>query len=258
MQIGHAIMHPYKLLVSNSQPIACVVVPIFNRAQATLICVDSIINGVPADIPIILIDDYSSDGAKQIADQYAYRCVVISNKKNLGLCKSLNIAFDLARKMGSKHIIRINNDIRITAGLFDGLIQAAKLPGIGVVGPIYTHQIAELWKNQQPHLKGRGIIHVQALAGHCMLITNRLLARGWRWDENMYPMGPDDMDVCLFSLANGMMNVVARAATCEVIRAPHSKTFRNDEWDRGSFPPHVSRYFWRKWGRAYKNMLSRM
>lgn len=64
-----------------------VIVPVYNGASTIKKCLDSIVNQTYKDIEIVVVDDGSNDGTKDIVDKYAerYPNIIVVHKKNAGL-----------------------------------------------------------------------------------------------------------------------------------------------------------------------------
>jgi glycosyltransferase involved in cell wall biosynthesis len=201
-----------------------IVVMIFNRKDATQKCLRSIAAEVPASTPVVVMDDCSSDGAQEIADTFADRFIVKHLKTNVGLCRSANIGFDIAWQRGAKNLIRLNNDVVLKSGWFNGMQRALEVKDPGIISPAFhLNPHRRIWPHQRLTATKDGMPRrVDFLAGHCLMITEIMFSLGFRWEERFYPVGPCDDDACFFSLANCLNNYVADAAVCEIISAPHS------------------------------------
>lgn len=89
-----------------------VVIPVYNSSKTINRCIESVFNQTYNEIIVICIDDASSDESlkKLFTLQKKYgseKIIVISNKKNLGIAKSLNKGLSLAN---TKYTARIDAD----------------------------------------------------------------------------------------------------------------------------------------------------
>ena len=94
--------------VQFEKPIS-VVMPVFNTPVSYLKeAVDSILNQTFKDFEFIIIDDGSTGSCREYLDSLSdSRIHVIHNEKNLGITKSLNIGFRVAK---GKYIARMDDD----------------------------------------------------------------------------------------------------------------------------------------------------
>ena len=201
-----------------------IVVMVFNRKEATQNCLRSVVAEVPASIPVVVMDDCSIDGAQDVADTFKDRFVVKHFKQNVGLCRSANVGFGRASELGARNLVRLNNDVVLHPGWLKAMQDSLAIPDAGVISPAFElNPQRPVWPHQLLTPTADGMPRkVDFLAGHCLLITEAMLSRGFRWEERFYPVGPCDDDACFFSLSNGLCNYAVDAAVCEIVSAPHS------------------------------------
>jgi len=88
-----------------------VIMSVYNTKSEYLVqAIESILHQTYSSFEFIIVDDKSSDGSLGILRQYKQkddRIVLIENKKNLGLTKSLNIALGVSK---GKYIARMDAD----------------------------------------------------------------------------------------------------------------------------------------------------
>lgn len=119
-------------LPSSDAPVVSVIIPVYNKAEFTLNCLQSIATtGARTAFETIVVDDCSSD---QTAELLA-RCDglrVVSNQKNLGFIGACNAGALAAR---GRFIYFLNNDTAVTPGWLDELHDTfATVPDAGLVG----------------------------------------------------------------------------------------------------------------------------
>lgn len=89
-------------------PKISVVMPVYNGEKYLKEAIDSIQNQTFSDFELIIINDCSTDGTESIIMSYKdNRIVYIKNEKNLGVAKSLNKGFDIAK---GEYIVRMDAD----------------------------------------------------------------------------------------------------------------------------------------------------
>ena len=95
-----------------SNPLISVLLPVYNEEKYISQSIDSILNQTYRNFELIIIDDCSTDKSNEIINSYNdSRIILIKNKKNLHIAKSLNIGFQHAN---GEFIARIDaNDIAV-------------------------------------------------------------------------------------------------------------------------------------------------
>jgi glycosyltransferase involved in cell wall biosynthesis len=92
----------------SNLPIVSVVMPVFNSVLYVRQAIDSILNQTLKEFELIIIDDASTDGTKEILHSYNdERIILIENEKNSGYVFGLNLAISIAR---GEFIARMDSD----------------------------------------------------------------------------------------------------------------------------------------------------
>lgn len=94
----------------NSHPLISVIMPVYNAKQYVKQAVESILNQTYQKFEFIIVDDASNDLTSKILREFKKkdsRIILIRNKENLGVTKSLNIA---VAKASGKYILRMDAD----------------------------------------------------------------------------------------------------------------------------------------------------
>ena len=100
---------------------ALVAVPVFNAYEDVLECVTSLLASTPAGVPILVIDDASSDdriSQALIPLAAARRLKYARNPANLGFVRSVNQAFDWSRP---RDVVVVNSDVVLPDGWLERL-----------------------------------------------------------------------------------------------------------------------------------------
>ena len=85
-----------------------IVVPVYNTRDYLRQCIDSVINQLNSTFEIILINDGSYDGSKEICDEYSvYENIEVVHLENGGPSRARNIGMDLAN---GKYILFLDSD----------------------------------------------------------------------------------------------------------------------------------------------------
>jgi len=99
-----------KMKNSNNNPLVSVIMPTYNAEKYVKQAVESILNQTYKKFEFVIIDDTSTDSTFNILKDFRNidrRIILIQNKKNLGVTRSLNEGIKLAK---GKYIIRMDAD----------------------------------------------------------------------------------------------------------------------------------------------------
>lgn len=108
-----------------------IVIPVLNQLDFTRQCLDSLFRHGYASTDIIVIDNGSADGtAEYLASQKSIR--VITNEQNRGCAPAWNQGWQAAQRTW---IVILNNDVLVTAGCLEGLLQFAEQRKCDIVSP---------------------------------------------------------------------------------------------------------------------------
>lgn len=92
----------------NVSPLVTVLLPVYNGEETLDIAIKSIVDQSYNNIELVIIDDGSTDGSKEIARHYINKNTkLIENRVNSGLSSSLNTGVDIA---GGAFIARMDQD----------------------------------------------------------------------------------------------------------------------------------------------------
>ncbi len=99
----------------NKEPLVSIIIPTKNSAETINICLKSIRDQTYSQIEIIVVDNYSQDGTREIADQYAkvYR---------KGPERSVQRNFG-AEKAGGRYLLFIDSDMELTSQVVEECIK---------------------------------------------------------------------------------------------------------------------------------------
>ncbi|MBV5309385.1 glycosyltransferase, partial [Chromatium okenii] len=159
-------------------PLVSIIIPVFNKLDYTLACLDSIAEQLPqVAIEVLVIDDHSSDDTERelnVRDDIRY----LRNADNLGFVGSCNRAATEAR---GEFLFFLNNDTVVLSGWLDTLLQTfIDYPQAGLVGSKLIYPDGRLQE-------AGGIIWADG--------------SGWNWGRLADPNAPEfnflrDVDYC--------------------------------------------------------------
>lgn len=111
-----------------------IIVPAYNVVRYLDNCMRSLMaQQLPEDaFEIVLVDDGSTDGTSDLADQWAARCpqVVVVHQANQGLSAARNSGLRQAR---GEYVLLVDSDDSLVEGTIGGLLQTAQQQALDVV-----------------------------------------------------------------------------------------------------------------------------
>ena len=103
----------------TNAPAISVVIPMFNAEKYIAECLDSVLAQTFQDYEVILVDDASTDGSRQIAESYTKkfdgRLAIYDNQKNRGVSATRNKGLEISR--GEYVFFMDADDLILPAGL---------------------------------------------------------------------------------------------------------------------------------------------
>lgn len=109
-----------------------IVIPLFNRADLTLMCLRALIANTDYDsYELVLVDNGSTDETPQLCSAVEGDVTVVRNEENLGFAVACNQGAEAA---GAEVVFFLNNDTEVRAGWLPPLLAAMEEPGTAVVG----------------------------------------------------------------------------------------------------------------------------
>lgn len=119
-----------------AKPFVSVVMPVYNAMEYVDSAIKSIIDQTYENYELIIIDDGSTDGSKEIIKSFGdNRIVFIENTKNIKLVETLNKGLDMAK---GEFIARMDaDDIALPQRFEKQVDYLLKNPQVGVLGTAY-------------------------------------------------------------------------------------------------------------------------
>jgi GT2 family glycosyltransferase len=240
---------------SASRPPRCsIVIPVWNRADLTAQCLDSLraLRSATA-YEVVVVDNGSTDHTARVLEQRGW-VRVVRNPQNLGFAVACNQG---ARAARGDVLVFLNNDTIPLAGWLDALAAVLDAdPGAGIVGakllyPNRTVQHAGIAISRDyecPYLLYRGLPEddprvnrrraLRAVTGACLAIRGELFRELGGFDEG-YRNSFEDADLCLRAVARGWRVIYEPASALFHLE---SQTPGRSDHDRANFTRFRARW----------------
>ncbi|EHP86406.1 glycosyl transferase family 2 [Geobacter metallireducens RCH3] len=167
----------------GSETMISIVIPLYNQVAYTQLCVQSLRRAGLNGVDVLLIDNGSTDGTAE----YLKSCSdlrVIRNRENLGCAGAWNQG---VRETTSEWVMILNNDVVVSPGWLDGLLEAAGKEGLDVVSPAiregeYNYDI----EGYSQEFVGRmgDVVRRGVADGICFMVRRRVFEVVGLFDEN--------------------------------------------------------------------------
>ncbi len=214
--------------------------------------INGLLDGLPADLPLVIVDNASTDNTLDIVASKRSDACVIKNLNGLGYGRAANKGLTIAK---TEFILLANPDSLVTEEAILMLIDAAdQFPEAAMFGPqhkasdgkIEPSYDVNLWKRVQYGKRSTetvpsGPICVDFLSGAVVLVRTAVLGTTGFYDPNIFLYYEDD-DMCLR----------IRKAGFSLVLVPNSVVVH---FNGGSVRPNRA-YYWEKfwhlaWSRIY-------
>jgi GT2 family glycosyltransferase len=203
----------------GAEPLASIIIPVFNNVKLTLECLSSIHQHTPADlaVEIIIADDASTDETRTLLQSVA-NIKYIRNEENLGFLLNCNNA--LSQVTGA-FTVYLNNDVQVTAGWLEALLATFnEYDNVGAVGPKFVYPSGHLQEagasltfdgtatmvglNGNPDEPRYNYTRrVDYVSGACLVTPTELLKKLGGFSEDFLPCYCEDSDLCMSIRSTG-------------------------------------------------------
>jgi GT2 family glycosyltransferase len=114
-----------------SQDFVSVTIVTYNSGRYIKRCLESVLAQKGPQVEVIVVDNNSTDGTRDILERFEDRCRIVHNAKNLGFAAAQNQAMRLAR---GDWVLTLNPDVLLMPYFIQAMVEAGRLDNrIGMV-----------------------------------------------------------------------------------------------------------------------------
>lgn len=227
--------------------IACdIVIPVYNKADITIACLDSILKNTEPPYTVTIIDNGSDFRNAKLLDDYRSSHGVIAlhrNRENLGWVKAVNQGIRLLK---APYVCIMNNDTVVETGdwLYKMIEVAEKDSAVGMVNPRFGDEKSSAYD----HLDS---VEIDFCRGYCVLIKRAVIDKIGGLDE-AYGLGYyDDDDYSVRAIRAGFKCVRANRVVVRHLRdSTFSELFPDEK--RRELHGKNRELFYSRWGRRLR------
>ncbi len=173
-------------------PTVSLVIAVYNQVQCTKPCLESIARCTPLPHEMILVDNGSTDGTKELLA--TVKATAITNASNLGCARAWNQGI---RASKGDVVGILNNDIVVTPGWLEGLLAYMDRTGHALVSPAAREGPLDYDLDSYAREYTRrcaGAVRTGEAYAPCMLIRREVFDRIGLFDEEFIRGGGEDID----------------------------------------------------------------
>ncbi len=101
-----------------------IVIPNYNGIEYIANCLNSLQKQSVADFDVIVVDNHSMDGSKELVLKEFPEVICVERDNNGGFSVAVNVGISKAKELGAEFVFLLNNDTVADAGLIEKLVQA--------------------------------------------------------------------------------------------------------------------------------------
>ncbi|HEX3282815.1 MAG TPA: glycosyltransferase [Pyrinomonadaceae bacterium] len=189
-----------------------IIIPVFNKAEFTWQCLNSLLQEVDLSTnEIIVVDNASRDRTAEVLAHFANIVRVIRNEENRGFVDACNQGAAAAR---GRYFLFLNNDTEVQPGWLSNLVETLEArPEHGAAGSLFLYPDgtiqeagAIVWQNGEAHHYGWGgsvdnrrfnfAREVDYCSAASLLIRKEIFERLGGFDRRFAPAYYEDIDLC--------------------------------------------------------------
>lgn len=209
-----------------TSPLVSIIILNYNGLKVTDTCLKSVFKTKYPNFKVILVDNASTDGSAEYFSERYPAVKVIVNSENKGFSEGNNIGIRAAE---GKYVALLNNDVEVTPSWLSELVKVAESdPLIAACGPkilsfydrkrfeyngaaggffdIYGYPVLQgrIFENiEEDHGQFDSACDIFWAGGPCMLIRKKILNETGLFDDTLFPVAFEEMDLCWRILLRG-------------------------------------------------------
>jgi GT2 family glycosyltransferase len=117
-----------------------VVIPVFNKAELTEQCLESLFGSGDAYAAVFVINNGSTDSTVELLQKFGQQITVIHNAQNVGFGRACNQGIRAAFQAQAEWIAILNNDTWLMPGWGESLAREADRLRLDCVGPFFDER----------------------------------------------------------------------------------------------------------------------
>lgn len=209
---GSRYLDPYREVTARGGYDCSIIIPLFNKAEYTLQCIEGVAKNTGDSISyeVILVDNGSTDGTRGLLQGLSGDVQIIRNDANLGFARACNQG---AQAANGKYLVFLNNDTLPQPGWLEALVKGVEEDAAHICGAKLLYPNGRV-QHAGVAFDERGIgYHIfngfaaddpavcrkramQSVTAACLLIRKELFQELKGFDEG-YLNGYEDVDLCL-------------------------------------------------------------
>lgn len=136
-----------------------IIIPVFNRLDFTIKCLESLEKQNDKDVKIIVVNDGSTDGTSEYLREFFPSITVLEGNGNLWWTGATNLGVRKALQLSSSshdYILTLNNDLVVNADYIESLVALAKSNPQSLIGSVsvdinntdHIHYAGTIWNSK--------------------------------------------------------------------------------------------------------------
>jgi len=190
-------------------PFFSIIIPTFNRAHVIKRAIDSVLNQAFQDFELIVVDDGSTDGTRELLENTYGTKLRYVYQQNAGVCTARNTGAGLA---DGKYLIFLDSDDWLSVYSLDAYSKSAMAEGIKLVKGLITYYDQSGIKIQEIMPQNKGIHTGHPLSGSFAL-SNSLFQSVGGYDANLSYSETSDLFLRL-AFEKGEVGVTIEGGVC--------------------------------------------
>lgn len=119
--------------MEESQPSVAIVIPVFNRLDLTIQCLNSLCDILYSNFQIIVVDDGSTDGTGGYLAEHHPKAIVVKGDGDQWYSGGMNLGISKAFEIRCDYVLFLNNDNIVDPDFLNHLVETAQMTSDTIV-----------------------------------------------------------------------------------------------------------------------------